>query len=136
MNSIHYVHVGFSLCLILFFKVNYVQFLYNRICLLSKHKLSQVQLTWLPQVWKKMLLFPNKHPVVLVFVCLIKCLDTTNCKLVITEDVAAIIVLADVMPKVCGRCYCNWRILICGRWKATVVDVVTSLLGVWQMLLP
>ena len=30
------------------------------------------------------------------------CRDTTNCKLVLMADVVAIVVLADVMSKVCG----------------------------------
>ena len=33
--------------------------------------------------------------------------NTTNCKLVLMADAVAIIVLADVMPKVCGRSYCH-----------------------------
>ena len=28
-------------------------------------------------------------------------------KLVLMEDVIAIIMLADVMPMICGRCYCH-----------------------------
>ena len=42
------VDVGFSFCSPLFLKVNFIQFLYNRIFFINKHKLLQVQLTWLP----------------------------------------------------------------------------------------
>ena len=66
------VDVGFSFCLVLLLKVNFVQFLTNRILFINKHKLSPVQVTWLPWVSNKMLYFANKHPGVLVFVCLIK----------------------------------------------------------------
>ena len=70
-----------------------------------------------------------------------------NCKLVLMAHVVGIIVLADVMPKVCGRWYCNWSMLILwqmeshsgrccnylhwvtgrcychsGRWSITLVD--------------
>ena len=67
-----FVDVGFSFCLVLFWKVKYGQFLNNRILFNSKHKLLPVQLTWLPQVCKKVLYFANEHPGVLVFVCHIK----------------------------------------------------------------
>ena len=53
---------------------------------------------------KENVIFVNKHPGVLLFVCL---WDTTNCKLVLIADVVAINVLADVIPKVCDRCYCH-----------------------------
>ena len=43
----------------------------NKIFFINKHKLLPVQLTCLPQVYKKMLFFANKHPGVLVLVCLI-----------------------------------------------------------------
>ena len=39
---------------------------------INKHKFLPVQLTWLPQVCEKMLYFVNKHPSILVFVCLMK----------------------------------------------------------------
>ena len=34
------------------------------------------------------------------------------CRLVLMADVVAIIVLADVMPMICGRCYCHLILLI------------------------
>ena len=50
----------------------------------------------------KMLFFANKHPGIVVLVCLINYLYTFNCKLNFTlmADVIAILILADVMPKV------------------------------------
>ena len=49
-------------------------------------------------------------------------------KLVLMADVVDIIMLTDVMPLICGRCYCHlcW---LCGRWKAMVVDVMTTCIG-------
>ena len=72
-----------------------------------------------PQVCKKMLNFANKCPGILVFVCLVKMFYTTNCRLVLMVDVIAIIVLADVIPNVVA----DVIPLICGRWKATVVEL-------------
>ena len=43
-------------------------------------------------------LLSNKHPGVL-YLYVIKYLETANCKFVLMADVVAIIVLADVMPK-------------------------------------
>ena len=50
-------------------------------------------------------------------------------KMVLVADGIALIVLADVVPKIFGRCYCHIVCWLCGRWKATVVDVMTTCIG-------
>ena len=52
------VDVGFSFCLVLIVWLKQFQGLTNRIKFLSFHKLSQVNLTWLSQVYGKMFFFP------------------------------------------------------------------------------
>ena len=52
--------------------------------------------------------------------------------MILIADVIAIIVLADVMPKVVADVM-PLKYVVCGRWKATVADVVTTQLGDWQM---
>ena len=80
-----HVDIGFSFSLVLFFKVKCVKFLNTEYYYISKHKLSPFQ------VWKTMLFFANQHPGVLVFVCLIKFLYTTNCRLILMADIIAMI---------------------------------------------
>ena len=46
-----------------------------------------------------MLYFANKHPGVLVFLCLVK-FYTANCKLILMANVIAMIVFTDVMLNV------------------------------------
>ena len=79
-------------------------------------------------------------------------------KLVLRADVVAIIVLADVMPTICCRCYCHLSMLIvwqmeshngrccdhmywvigrcyshCARWNSHIGDL-QKLLPLWQMV--
>ena len=65
-----------------------------------------------------MLYFANKHPGVLVLVCLV---NFVHNYLISMTYVIAIIVLADVMPNGVA----DVMPLIFGRWKATVVNVTT-----------
>ena len=51
-------NVGFSFCLLIIMKLNYVQISINRTDFITKHKLSPVNLTWLFQVYGKMFFFP------------------------------------------------------------------------------
>ena len=51
-------NVGFSFCLLIIMKLNYVQISINRTDFVTKHKLSPVNLTWLFQVYGKMFFFP------------------------------------------------------------------------------
>ena len=104
----------------------------------NRCKLLPVNLTWLHQVYEKML-YLQKHPVVLVLVNVF--LNNFIFILIITDviaivgrcfypffDVALIVSLCllcvvdgkpheGVIPLLFGRCYCQ-----CGRWKATVMN--------------
>ena len=46
-------NVGFSFCLLIIMKLNYVQISINRTDFVTKHKLSPDNLTWLFQVYGK-----------------------------------------------------------------------------------
>ena len=57
-NNAMVENVGFSFCLLIIMKLNYVQISINRTDFVTKHKLSPVNLTWLFQVYGKMFFFP------------------------------------------------------------------------------
>ena len=50
-------------------------------------------------------------------------------KLVLMADVIAIIMLADVMPMICADVIGIKLCGLCGRWGATMVDVMTTCIG-------
>ena len=58
LHNIPLENVGFSFCLIIIMKLNYVQISINRTDFVTKHKLLPVNLTWLFQVYGKMFFFP------------------------------------------------------------------------------
>ena len=57
-NIILTENVGFSFCLLIIMKLNYVQISINRTDFVTEHKLLPVNLTWLFQVYGKMFFFP------------------------------------------------------------------------------
>ena len=100
------IHAAESRCrFLILFGINFIQGELRSISqkqniFINKHKLWQVHLRWLPYVCRKMLIFVNKHPYVLVLVCLVTFLYTINYKLILCQMLLPLVILADVVPKV------------------------------------